>query len=109
MSDMNLDQLQQKLFAAARQRPADDRVPPAFERRVMARLRERAAVDPLAWWSAWLWRAALSACAVALVCGTLGLSLAGGPEVTAEAPLELAASDLENALYAPAVASAETW
>ena len=35
---MNLDNLHNKLITAARATPADDRVPYAFEKRVMARL-----------------------------------------------------------------------
>jgi hypothetical protein len=55
---MNLAKLQETLLAAARANPPSDRVPYAFEKRIMARL---AACPELDLWSAWarmLWRAA---------------------------------------------------
>ena len=55
---MQADQLHQKLIAAARANPPSDRVPFAFAKRIMARLPERLAPDPWAWWSHALWRAA---------------------------------------------------
>jgi hypothetical protein len=55
---MNLDHLRQKLIAAARTIPPDDRVPYAFERRVMARLAGRAIRDDWALWARGLWGAA---------------------------------------------------
>ena len=48
----------QKLIAAARAIPGNDRVPYAFEQRVMARIRALGAIDPLAWWGRSLSRAA---------------------------------------------------
>jgi hypothetical protein len=44
-------------------------VPYAFEKRVMALLAARPAIDPLALWVRGLWRAALSCAAIALLCG----------------------------------------
>lgn len=111
-ADMKVERLQQLLIAAARQAPPRDDVPHGFEQRIMARL--RTAPDPWALWSSWLWRAALSACAVAVVTWGVGLApwtalpaddLAG----EAETPLELASADLENALFAPADSSPEVW
>ena len=70
---MNLDDLQKKLIAAARAQAPDDRVPYAFEKRIMARL----AVSPVAdQWLAWtrgLWRAAGACVAVAVVFGAVSL------------------------------------
>lgn len=65
MEVMNLSLLQTKLLKAARQSPADDRVPLAFEKRIMARLRQPAA-DAWSLWGAGLWRAA-AACVAAMV------------------------------------------
>ena len=66
---MNLDNLQQKLIAAARiAQPHDERVPYAFEKRVMARLAE-VRVDLLGAWSHALWRAAVLCVAVMLLAG----------------------------------------
>lgn len=64
---MDLDKLRQKLIQAGRlDRPADT-VPYAFEKRIMARLKERCQVDALAYWSRMLWRAAVSSVAVMLL------------------------------------------
>jgi anti-sigma-K factor RskA len=111
MSEMNLDQLQQKLLAAARATPPDDQVPYAFEQRVMAHLRLRSKTDPLGEWAAWLWRSAVSGCAVAAVLAAVNLSQAGELDEVDEldAAVELAATHLENALYAPALATVDAW
>ena len=66
---MNLAELQRKLTHAARANPPGDRVPYAFEKRVMALLAARAATEPLALWVRGLWRAAVSCAAIALLLG----------------------------------------
>ena len=67
---MNLPELQKKLIAAARANPPGDRVPYAFEKRIMARLEGRTAVD------AWgLWGRALSRAAI---CSVIFMLLLGG-------------------------------
>jgi len=65
---MNVDNLKQKLIAAARAAQPNDRVPYAFEKRVMARLAE-ARADLLGAWSHALWRAAISCVAIMLLVG----------------------------------------
>ena len=65
---MKLDNLHQKLIAAARAEQPSDRVPYAFEKRIMARIASGGAVDLLGAWSAALWRAALSCVVVSVVC-----------------------------------------
>lgn len=64
---MNLDQLQKKLLAAARANPPADRVPLAFEKRVLAHLTAKPAVDLALLWSRALWRATVPCLALALV------------------------------------------
>lgn len=54
---MDLETLQQKLMAAAKATPPSDRVPYAFEKRIMARLTAPLTVDVWAVWGRWLWRA----------------------------------------------------
>ena len=61
--------LQNKLIAAARANPPSDRVPYAFEKRVMALLAARSATEPLVLWVRGLWRAAVSCLVVALLLG----------------------------------------
>ena len=48
---MNLAELERKLIAAARANPPSDRVPYAFEKRIMARLAARPVVDGWALWA----------------------------------------------------------
>ena len=66
---MNLAELERKLIAAARANPPGDRVPYAFEKRIMARLAARPAVDHWALWGRALWRAAAPCVAVMLLLG----------------------------------------
>ena len=66
---MNLEQLQQKLLAAARANPPADRMPYAFEKRIMARLKESPAFDLSALWARALWRAAAPCVALTLLLG----------------------------------------
>jgi len=62
---MNLNQLQQKLLAAARASRPDERVPYAFEKRIMARLTAGPVFDLSALWARALWRAAAPCVTVA--------------------------------------------
>lgn len=66
---MNQAELQRKLFVAARAQPPSERVPYAFEKRVMAHLHARVAVDIWGFWARALSRAAASCLAVALLLG----------------------------------------
>jgi len=72
---MNLEHLQAKLLAAARTTLPDDRVPYAFERRVLARLAAQPATDVAALWARALWRAAVPCVAVTLVLTALSFTL----------------------------------
>ena len=54
---MDLEKLQQKLIAAAKLSPPSDRVPYAFEKRIMARLTAPLIVDEWSLCGRWLWRA----------------------------------------------------
>jgi len=77
---MNMSELQNKLIAAARAHPPSDRVPYAFEKRILARLAARPALDVWVVWSRALWRGALGCLAVVLVlgAGSLFLPVNGG-------------------------------
>jgi hypothetical protein len=66
---MNLVELQKQLIAAARAAAPDDRVPYAFEKRVVALIVSRPIGNELAAWVRGLWRAAVSCVAVALLLG----------------------------------------
>ncbi len=105
---MNLERLQRTLLDTARQTTPSDRVPYAFEQRVMARIRA-AKNDPLAIWGSWLWRSAVSACALAVVTGVISLNLAEPPLDGTEPAVELASVHLEDALFASADGAPEIW
>jgi len=66
---MNLNELQTKLIAAAKQNPPSERVPYAFEKRIMARIAAQPAANLWALWGQPLWRAAISCVALTLLCG----------------------------------------
>ena len=66
---MNVDHLQQKLLAAARNPLPSDHVPYAFEKRILARLLTPATLDYSALWARALWRAAAPCVALTLLFG----------------------------------------
>lgn len=68
---MNLAELQQKLTAAARCQPPDERVPYAFEKRILALVAERASASGRALWVRGAWRAAVACMSLAAVCGAV--------------------------------------
>ena len=66
---MILAQLERKLIAAARANPPSERVPYAFEKRILARLATRPVLDRWELWGRALWRAAAPCIAIMLVLG----------------------------------------
>lgn len=70
---MNLAELQKKLIASARQQPADERMPYAFEKRISALLAARPAANTAAFWVRGLWRAAISCVILAVLVGAISL------------------------------------
>ena len=66
---MKVTQLERKLIAAARANPPSDRVPYAFEKRIMARLAAQPVPDDWALWARALWRAAAPCVAIMLLLG----------------------------------------
>ena len=66
---MNLVELQRKLLAAARSSRPADRVPYAFEQRIMARVRSLPVPDHWGVWAGALWRAAVPCVAISLLLG----------------------------------------
>ncbi len=94
---MNLTELEKKLIAAARLQAPDDRVPYAFEKRIMAQLAARAGADHWVFWARGLWRAAASCVAVAVVIGAVSLFLPETPDNGNDL-----SQDFENTLLASA-------
>ncbi len=70
---MNLAQLERKLIAAARAHPPSERVPYAFERRILAHLTARPLLDRWELWGRALWRAAAPCIGIMLLLGAWSL------------------------------------
>ena len=94
-----LAELQKKLTVAARLQPRDERVPYAFEKRVMTFILTRKGADQLAAWTRGLWRAAISCVVVALLCGAVSWFM---PDTQNNAGKKDLSQDFENALLASA-------
>jgi hypothetical protein len=92
---MNFAELERKLTAAARLQPADDRVPYAFEKRIMALLAERAAVSGRVLWARGLWRAAVSCVVLAAISGAISFFTPVVPDNSNDL-----SQDFENTLLA---------
>ena len=93
---MNQAELHHKLIAAARAHPPSDRVPFAFEKRVMAHLQSRGVPDVWALWSRALWLAAAPCVAVTLLLSAWAWF---APRTSLKADL---AQDFENTVLAVA-------
>ena len=100
---MNIDELRNKLVAAARALPPSDAVPYAFEKRIMAALRAQAPVDVWALWSRLLWRAAAPCVAI-----MLAVSLWAMMDNTGKSSTSLAA-DLDRTVWGPLSSLNESW
>lgn len=102
---MNLEPLRQKLLSAARANPPHDRVPYAFEKRVLAHLSARPALDLSALWARAMWRAAAPCVAVSLL--LLGVSSFVGSETSSAS--DEGSPDLEETMLAVIDQSEEVW
>lgn len=80
---MNLDDLHKKLIAVARANPPSDRVPYAFEKRILARLPSLPAPDEWAGWVRALWCSAGVCAAIAIMLGVWTTMPANEPELGA--------------------------
>ncbi len=85
---MNLLELQHKLIAAARAARPDDRVPYAFEKRIMARLAGQPALNPWLDWERGLIRAAAFSVVAALALGLGAYFLPAGNQETLSQDVE---------------------
>lgn len=97
---MNLNELNQKLIAAARRNAPGDHVPYAFEKRIMAHLAARPLPDNLLLWGQALWRAAIPCAAIVLLLGVGAFFIpADNPAAPAVAGTELS-QDFQDTLLA---------
>jgi hypothetical protein len=96
---MDLSELHRKLIAAARTAPPDDRVPYAFEKRIMAHLAGRTALDPWGAWGRALSRAAAGCGGVVFLLSIVSSALPAAP---ADTQVTLS-QDVEQTLLASVV------
>ncbi|MSR42406.1 MAG: hypothetical protein EXS29_00140 [Pedosphaera sp.] len=94
---MNVTELEKRLLAAARAERPSDRVPYAFEKRVMARIAALPVVDVWALWARSLWRAAVPY-ALAVACLAVWIHFSAEPAT----PGDRIAMDFENVVLAAA-------
>src|SRR5258708_26553282 len=92
---MDLTELQRKLLATARRDTPSNRVPYAFEKRVMANLTACPALDHTSVWAKALWRGLAPCAGVMLLLGAWSF-FAGSPNT----PLTDFSQDLENTVFA---------
>ena len=70
---MNVSELEKKLIAAAKAHAPSDRVPYAFEKRVMAYINSHPALDTSALWAQALLRSASACLAVVILVGAISI------------------------------------
>jgi hypothetical protein len=99
---MNLQHLEQKLLAVARRQEPSDHVPYAFEKRIMALLKDPARRVAEFQWGAALWRASIPCVAIGLFASALAF-FSPAPATTSDL-----SSDMENAVLAVAYQDAAT-
>ncbi len=105
---MNLLELEKKLIAAARKDAPDDRVPYAFEQRIMAQLASLPEPDFWALWARALWRSASLCLAVMVLLSAISFFV---PAPAASGSTDLA-QDLETTVLAatdPEPSTDATW
>ncbi len=101
---MNWTALENKMMAAARRTPPDDRVPYAFEKRIMARLAGRMPSDALGEWAAALWRTAVPCLLLAAALGAWSLWQADAYSTSREFT-----GEFETAVLMDSGASLDSW
>lgn len=105
---MEPETLRQKLLSAARSQPPADRVPYAFAKRIMARLKESPAPDLSALWARALWRASAPCIALALLLGVWSfIGARNNPGVSVPVENEDLAQHFEQTMLAGVEAPAE--
>lgn len=98
---MKPELIRQKLISAARHDVPSDRVPFAFERRIMNRLAGREIPDAWAAWGASLWRAVAPCCAVMLLVGIGAAAWDSGSDDIHDQIDAVLVADLDNGSDAP--------
>ena len=101
---MKLDQIQRKLVAVARAHRPSDRVPYAFEQRVMAQIRALPVLDEWAQWARALWNAAAPCVAIMVLLSAWSLFDPANPPANPVQPIATTdlSQDLEHTVLAAA-------
>ena len=98
---MNLVELQKKLISLARNNPPDERVPYAFEKRVMAALLAKPIEDAWTLWGRALWRGAIACVVISILLSVLSL--------LPDRPSPGSGQDLESTVFAMAEQLSDSW
>lgn len=98
---MNLVELQKKLLTLARNTPPDERVPYAFEKRVMAGLLSKPIEDAWTLWGRALWRGAVACVVISILLSALSL--------LPDRPSPGSGQDLESTVFAMAEQLSDSW
>lgn len=101
---MKPDELQQRWIAAARAYPPSDAVPYAFEKRIMAHLKNCPRLDLWTLWNQMLWRAAVPCIAIMMMTSAWTYLLQNG-----SAPGNTLVADLEDVVLAPIASLEDSW
>jgi hypothetical protein len=96
----------ERLIRAARKLPENDQAPYAFEKRIMAQLRNVKPVDNVAMWALGLWKAAVPCVAIMLLITTWATFSTSSE---ANASTETLASELQLTMTQPFQALEESW
>jgi hypothetical protein len=101
---MNLDDLEKKIWSAARMHRPSEAVPYAFEKGIMARIRGLSAGDPWIEWGRALWKA-VTPCVVLM----LLLSFWSFRQVPIQHGTESFAAEFDQSLLGPLQSMGEVW
>lgn len=100
----------EELIKLARSIPSDERAPYAFEKRIMARLVENPAADPLSLWAQALWRGVAPCLGIMLMALVMSFATTRNASAPSSDAAQTEAADFETAVYAPMqLASGDAW
>jgi hypothetical protein len=101
---MNMPELERKLIAVARRNPPSERVPFAFEKRIIAHLMTSPRLDSWTLWGRAMWRAAVSCLGIMLLLSTWALFTgnANAPAIGSNGNSDDLSAEFENTVLAAA-------
>jgi hypothetical protein len=103
---MNPEDLRKSLIAAVRSQRPSDRVPVAFEQRIMSQIRSESVHDPIEFWAAGLWRAVLPSVVLLGVAGFLHFQNSIAPDISGDSS---SASDELELVMLDTLDSGDSW